>query len=112
MSNSASREDAKAVVRRNTEEVQGKGNFELFEEIFADDFTFTSPGTFHYFCTIHSEMGMTGSVTVVGTPSPVPGAPAVTQLTPARAGALKRHLTLTVFGRRTSSTCSCKRVAG
>jgi hypothetical protein len=29
---------AKAVVRRNTEEVQGAGNFELFDELFADDF--------------------------------------------------------------------------
>ena len=29
---------AKAVVRRNTEEVQGQGNFEVFEELFADDF--------------------------------------------------------------------------
>ena len=31
-------EAAKAVVRRNTEEVQGGGNFALFEELFADDF--------------------------------------------------------------------------
>ena len=31
-------EAAKAVVRRNTEEVQSKGNFELFEELFSDDF--------------------------------------------------------------------------
>jgi hypothetical protein len=30
-------EAAKAVVRRNTEEVQGGGNFEAFEELFADD---------------------------------------------------------------------------
>jgi hypothetical protein len=29
---------AKAVVRRNTEEVQSCGNFEVFQEIFADDF--------------------------------------------------------------------------
>jgi hypothetical protein len=29
---------AKAVVRRNTEEVQGKGNFDVFEELFSDDF--------------------------------------------------------------------------
>jgi hypothetical protein len=28
---------AKAVVRRNTEEVQGKGRFDIFEELFADD---------------------------------------------------------------------------
>ena len=32
-------EAAKAVVRRNTEEVQGGGNFEVFEELFADDFS-------------------------------------------------------------------------
>jgi len=31
-------EAAKAVVRRNTEEVQGGGNFEVFEELFGDDF--------------------------------------------------------------------------
>lgn len=30
-------EAAKAVVRRNTEKVQGGGNFELFEQLFADD---------------------------------------------------------------------------
>jgi len=40
-------EAAKAVVRRNTEEVQGKGNFDVFEELFADDFVdhTTQPGT-------------------------------------------------------------------
>jgi hypothetical protein len=40
-------EEAKAVVRRNTEEVQGKGNFEVFQELFADDFVdhTTQPGT-------------------------------------------------------------------
>jgi steroid delta-isomerase-like uncharacterized protein len=31
-------DDAKAVVRRNAEEVQSQGNFNLFEELFADDF--------------------------------------------------------------------------
>jgi hypothetical protein len=31
-------ESAKAVVRRNTIEVQGGGNWELFDELFADDF--------------------------------------------------------------------------
>src|SRR5262249_52614209 len=42
-----STEDAKAVVRRNTEEVQGRGNFDLFEELFAEDFVdhTTQPGT-------------------------------------------------------------------
>jgi len=41
-----STEDAKAVVRRNTEEVQGRGNFDLFEELFAEDFVdhTTQPG--------------------------------------------------------------------
>ena len=29
---------SKAVVRRNTEEVQGKGRFDIFEELFAEDF--------------------------------------------------------------------------
>jgi len=38
---------AKAVVRRNTEEVQSQGKFELFEELFAEDFVdhTTQPGT-------------------------------------------------------------------
>jgi steroid delta-isomerase-like uncharacterized protein len=36
-------EAAKAVVRRNTEEVQGKGDFDLFEELFADDFVDHTP---------------------------------------------------------------------
>jgi steroid delta-isomerase-like uncharacterized protein len=38
---------AKAVVRRNTEEVQGQGKFDVFEELFADDFVdhTTQPGT-------------------------------------------------------------------
>jgi steroid delta-isomerase-like uncharacterized protein len=36
-------EAAKAVVRRNTEEVQGRGNFEVFEELFADDFIDRTP---------------------------------------------------------------------
>jgi steroid delta-isomerase-like uncharacterized protein len=40
-------DEAKAVVRRNTEEVQSKGRFEVFEELFADDFVdhTTQPGT-------------------------------------------------------------------
>ena len=42
MSNDASSE-AKAVIRRNTEEVQGKGNFDVFEELFADDFIDHTP---------------------------------------------------------------------
>ena len=33
----------KAVVRRNTEEVQGKGRFDIFEELFADDFVDHTP---------------------------------------------------------------------
>jgi steroid delta-isomerase-like uncharacterized protein len=36
-------EAAKAIVRRNTEEVQGGGDFELFEELFADDFIDHTP---------------------------------------------------------------------
>jgi len=36
-------EAAKAVVRRNTEEVQGGGNFEVFEQLFADDFLDHTP---------------------------------------------------------------------
>jgi SnoaL-like polyketide cyclase. len=43
MSDSASSEAAKAVVRRNTEEVQGRGNFEVFEELFAPDFIDHTP---------------------------------------------------------------------
>ena len=39
----ASAEAAKMVVRRNTEEVQGRGNFDLFEELFADDFVDHTP---------------------------------------------------------------------
>jgi steroid delta-isomerase-like uncharacterized protein len=40
-------DSAKAVVRRNTMEVQSKGNFDVFEELFADDFVdhTTQPGT-------------------------------------------------------------------
>jgi steroid delta-isomerase-like uncharacterized protein len=34
---------AKAVVRRNTDEVQGKGNFAVFDELFADDFVDHTP---------------------------------------------------------------------
>lgn len=36
-------EAAKAVVRLNTEEVQGKGNYALFDELFADDFVDHTP---------------------------------------------------------------------
>lgn len=36
-------EIAKAVTRRNTEEVQGGGNFALFDELFADDFIDHTP---------------------------------------------------------------------
>jgi steroid delta-isomerase-like uncharacterized protein len=36
-------EAAKAVVRRNTEEVQGGGNFDVFEELFAPDFLDHTP---------------------------------------------------------------------
>jgi steroid delta-isomerase-like uncharacterized protein len=43
MSGNSVSEAAKAVVRRNTEEVQSKGNFALFEELFADDFVDHTP---------------------------------------------------------------------
>lgn len=43
MTNVSVGEAAKAVVRRNTEEVQGGGNFELFEQLFADDFLDHTP---------------------------------------------------------------------
>ncbi|MFE3906377.1 ester cyclase [Streptomyces sp. NPDC059153] len=36
-------EAAKAIVRRNTEEVQGGGDFALFDELFADDFLDHTP---------------------------------------------------------------------
>ena len=36
-------EAAKAVVRRNTEEVQGGGNFAVFDELFDDDFRDHTP---------------------------------------------------------------------
>jgi len=36
-------EEAIAVVRRNTEEVQGKGNYEVFEELFAKNFVDHTP---------------------------------------------------------------------
>jgi steroid delta-isomerase-like uncharacterized protein len=36
-------ETAKAVVRRNTEEVQGGGNWALFDQLFADDFVDRTP---------------------------------------------------------------------
>jgi SnoaL-like polyketide cyclase len=47
MSQESVSDAAKAVVRRNTEDVQGKGKFEVFEELFADDFVdhTTQPGT-------------------------------------------------------------------
>jgi mannose-6-phosphate isomerase-like protein (cupin superfamily) len=43
MSTNASAEAAKAVVRRNTDEVQGKGNYDVFEELFAEDFVDHTP---------------------------------------------------------------------
>jgi steroid delta-isomerase-like uncharacterized protein len=43
MSDSSSSEAAKAVVRRNTEEVQSRGNFDVFEELFASDFLDHTP---------------------------------------------------------------------
>ena len=43
MNSITSSEAAKAVVRRNTEEVQSQGNFQVFEELFADDFIDHTP---------------------------------------------------------------------
>jgi steroid delta-isomerase-like uncharacterized protein len=43
MSTITASDAAKAVVRRNTEEVQGGGNFAVFEELFADDFVDHTP---------------------------------------------------------------------
>jgi steroid delta-isomerase-like uncharacterized protein len=43
MTSNSSSDAAKAVVRRNTEEVQGGGNFEVFDELFADDFLDHTP---------------------------------------------------------------------
>ena len=43
MSNSTVGDAAIAIVRRNTEEVQGKGNWDLYEELFADDFVDHTP---------------------------------------------------------------------
>jgi len=43
MNNIGVSERAKAVVRRNTEEVQGKGNFDVFDELFADAFVDHTP---------------------------------------------------------------------
>ena len=43
MSSMTSPEAAKAIVRRNTEEVQGRGNFDVFDELFADDFIDHTP---------------------------------------------------------------------
>jgi steroid delta-isomerase-like uncharacterized protein len=47
MSTDPTSEAAKALVRRNTEEVQSKGNFQVFDQLFADDFVdhTTQPGT-------------------------------------------------------------------
>jgi hypothetical protein len=43
MTTSNASEAAKAVVRRNTEEVQGGGNFAVFDELFVDDFLDHTP---------------------------------------------------------------------
>ena len=43
MGSKGSSDDAKRIVRRNTEEVQSRGNFDLFEELFSDDFIDHTP---------------------------------------------------------------------
>jgi len=41
--NQSESDAAKAVIRRNTEEVQSAGHFEVFDELFADDFLDHTP---------------------------------------------------------------------
>ena len=43
MTDTTAGEAAKAVVRRNTEEVQGQGNYALFEQLFAQNFVDHTP---------------------------------------------------------------------
>ncbi|WP_078282081.1 ester cyclase [Mycobacteroides franklinii] len=43
MSDNDAGERAKEIVRRNTEQVQGQGDFELLETLFADDFVDHTP---------------------------------------------------------------------
>ena len=43
MASTTASEAAKAIVRRNTEQVQGKGNYAVFEELFAQDFIDHTP---------------------------------------------------------------------
>ena len=43
MSNLSSSEDAKTVVRRNAQEVQGEGRFDVFDELIADNFIDHTP---------------------------------------------------------------------
>ena len=43
MGSKKSSDDAKQIVSRNTEEVQSRGNFDLFEELFSDDFIDHTP---------------------------------------------------------------------
>src|SRR5215469_807085 len=43
MSHVSSSEAAKTVVRRNTVEVQGEGRFDVFDELFTDDFVDHTP---------------------------------------------------------------------
>jgi hypothetical protein len=43
LSRRGSSEAAKAIVRWNTQQEQGKSNFDVFEELFADDFVDHTP---------------------------------------------------------------------
>jgi predicted ester cyclase len=43
MSHSTAEEPAKEIVRRNTEQVQGRGDFDMFDTLFADDFIDHTP---------------------------------------------------------------------
>ena len=57
---------------------------EIQNKPFTFSYTFTSPGTFDYFCVPHRALGMIGTVTVAGgtpTPTPTPSpTPTLTQL--------------------------------
>ena len=73
MSHNDHDEPAKSVVRRNTEEVQGHGDFELFEELFPDDFVDRTPqpDTAPLRSRSWTAVTMIGSVTASSGPRPL-----------------------------------------
>ena len=73
MSHNDHDEPAKSVVRRNTEEVQGNGDFELFEERFPDDFVDPTPqpDTTPLRSRSWTAVTMIGSVTASSGPRPL-----------------------------------------